>query len=79
MKDAAFSSGVFLAPPENFPEAMQRELSRALDLLAVYQRIPTGVFGAAMIRAVIDAANAALTSGDIGTQVAAYKRLKDLE
>lgn len=61
----------------NLAEGLQAELSRCMDLLAVYQGLgPVGTFGAIMIRACIDKAHAAQSSGDVVAMIQAYEDLK---
>lgn len=60
--------------------AIQDEIKRNYELLATYKSIgPAGTFGAVMISTDLDAAHAALKSGDVIEIVRAYDRLKDNE
>lgn len=59
-------------------EALPREISRNVELLAVYKEIgPAGAFGALMIKSDIDRATEALASGDVVEMLAAYNAMKD--
>lgn len=56
-----------------------KELERARKLLAIYESIPEGLFGAAMIRMAIARAEAAQASGDVVAIVAAFQELRELK
>ncbi len=48
----------------NLIEEIQSEISRCTELVKLYEEIPTGGFGATMIRQSIEAAEKALASDD---------------
>ena len=56
-----------------------KELERVRKLLAIYESIPEGRFGAMMIRQSIARAEAAQASGDVVAIVAAFQELKEWE
>ncbi len=62
-------------------DALPREMARVRDhVLPHYLEIgPSGMFGAAFIRADLDRAARALASGDIAEMISAYKALKETE
>lgn len=57
---------------EDFP----KELQRVRELVPLYDAIPTGAFGAMMLRQVLDRAEKAAISGDIVAMLASYQELK---
>jgi hypothetical protein len=65
--------------PETLGEALPREMARVRDhVLPHYVEIgPAGMFGAAMIRADLDRAAAALAAGDVVAMMDAYVALRD--
>ena len=63
----------------NLAEALAKEIERNRELLKLYQGIPTGAFGAAMINHDIKVAVEALASGDIVKIVQAYDAMKGNE
>ena len=64
---------------ENIADALAKEIKRNQELLEVYRDIPTGVFGATMIKEDIDFAIDALAGGDIVEILKAYKRMVNNE
>jgi len=62
-----------------FGDALPKEMARVRDhILPRYVEIgPAGMFGAAMIRANLDAAARALASGDVVAMIAAYRSLQE--
>lgn len=61
---------------ENLAEGLQRQISRNQELLEIYKTIPTGAFGAAMIKRDLDAAIKAMAEGDTVAMISAYKALE---
>ena len=60
--------------------AFQADLQRVRDLLVVYKQLgPAGMFGAVMIRSVIEQAERAQASGDVVAIVRAFAALKGCE
>jgi hypothetical protein len=59
-------------------EKIQKEIDRVKELLVFYEEIPTGGFGAAMIKASIKNAESVLEAGNY-TEHSAKECLKDLE
>jgi len=51
-------------------------MNRCRDLIKIYDTIPTGAFGAAMIKQDIVAAEKAMASGDTVQMLRYYKALK---
>ncbi len=60
----------------NLIEAMQSEISRCKELIKTYEEIPTGGFGAAMIKQSVEAAEKALASDDTVKMVLCLKDLR---
>lgn len=63
----------------NLMEGLIQETNRCREVLAEYEKIPTGAFGAMMIREDIKEAEAAMASDDAVRMLAAYKRVKEVE
>lgn len=63
----------------NLKDGLNTELKRAKELLEVYGSIPTGGFGATMIRQTIKDAESSMQLGDTVGMVKAYQRLQNLE
>lgn len=63
----------------NLIEGIQSEQERVRELLTLYQEIPTGAFGAAMLTQAIKESEDALASGDVVRQLRAYEALKNCE
>ena len=61
----------------NLIEGMLSEMDRCRDLIKIYNTIPTGAFGAAMIKQDIVAAEKAINSGDTVEMIRCYKSLKN--
>lgn len=57
---------------EEFPKEQQR----VRNLLPLYDSIPTGAFGAAMLRQVLTRAEQAAASGDVIAMLRSYEELK---
>jgi hypothetical protein len=68
--------------PQNITEsitladALPREQERVRELVAVYDTIPTGAFGAAMLRQALTRAEHAASSGDVVAMLRSYEELK---
>lgn len=60
-------------------EALPEEIERCQELLKVYDAIPAGAFGAAIIRGKIKQAVEASASGDVVQIIRAYNALKECE
>jgi len=65
--------------PKNLLDGLREELNRCRELLRIYEGIPAGQFGAAMIRKDIEEGEAAISSGDVVRMISSYKSLKDCE
>jgi len=63
----------------NLVQGMLEELARARELLKVYEDIPTGAFGAAVIRAAIKDAEQSMAVQDLPDMIRAFKALEKLE
>jgi len=61
----------------NLIEGLLSEMDRCRDLIKIYDTIPAGAFGAAMIKQDIVAAEKAISSGDTISMIQCYKALKD--
>ena len=59
----------------NLIDGLNSELKRAKELLEVYESIPTGGFGAVMIKQTIDHAELSMQTGNTVEMVNAYQRL----
>jgi hypothetical protein len=62
---------------ENLMDGLMDELNRNRELLKEYQKIPTGMFGAAFIKNDIEMGEKAIREGDTVEMVKAYARLKE--
>jgi hypothetical protein len=65
-----------MATEVSLVEAFPAEQERVRDLLSVYETIPTGGFGAMMIRDVLKRAEQAAISGDVVAMLRSYEELK---
>ena len=63
----------------NLIDGLNHELTRAQELLKLYEGIPTGGFGAMVIIQAIKDAEKSIVHGDTVGMLQAYKRLKALE
>lgn len=63
----------------NLIEGLMQEIERNEELAKVYDTIPTGVFGAVMIREDVKRAKAAIASGDVVNELRIYAALKGNE
>ncbi len=61
----------------NLMEGLLKQLGRNREILKQYEDIPEGVFGAAMIRESILAAEKAMIDGDAVAMLRAYKGLEN--
>ncbi len=64
---------------DNLMNGLQKELKRNRGILLEYEAIPTGFFGATMIKQAIAAAELAITSDDIVEMMRCYKELQETE
>ena len=62
---------------ENLMDGLVDELNRNRELKAEYDKIPTGFFGASMIKIDIKIGEDAINSGDVIQMMTAYTALKD--
>lgn len=60
-------------------ESLLDEIQRCSELVTVYDSIPTGAFGAMMIRQELHAAKDAISAGDLVAMLKAHERLKGCE
>lgn len=58
-------------------DGLQTEMDRCRKLIKTYNEIPTGAFGAAMIKAEIKNAESAIANGDIVKMIYCYKSLEE--
>lgn len=63
----------------NLAEALPAEQKRVRELVAIYDTIPTGGFGAAMLRQALTRAEQAAASGDVVAMLRSYEELKDCQ
>ena len=61
----------------NLLEGLLKQLNRNREILKLYEDIPSGAFGAAMIRESILVAEKAIVDGDTVAMLRAYKELED--
>lgn len=61
---------------QTFADAFQREQERVRELVKIYDEIPTGAFGAAMLRQALSRAEQAAMSGDVIAMLRSYEELK---
>lgn len=64
---------------ENLMEGLIGEVKRCRELLGHYEAIPTGFFGASLLRKDIELAEKAMGSGDVVEMVKTYKMLQEHE
>lgn len=60
----------------NLISGLDEQLKRNRELLKLYEEIPAGAFGAAMIRKDIEAGEKALADGDVVAMLRAFKALE---
>ncbi len=63
--------------PDNLIEALQKEITRSKKLIVEYEKLPTGGFGAAMIKVSVMEAEAAIASMDAVQIVRCLKSLRE--
>lgn len=63
----------------NLIDGLNSKLKRAKELLEVYESIPTGGFGAVMIKQTIELAELSIQTGNTVEMVKSYQRLQNLE
>lgn len=63
----------------NLIDGMQREMNRCRELLKLYEQIPTGTFGAAVIKQGISKAEKAIADDSIVEMLKSYEALKGFE
>lgn len=63
----------------NLVDGLNQELERARELLDVYEGIPSGGFGAMVIRETIEHAEKSMQLGDTVEMLKAYGSLQKLE
>ena len=63
----------------NIMDGLNIELKRAKELLEVYNSIPTGFFGSAIIQQTIEHAELSMQTGNTVEMMKAYKLLQNLE
>ena len=63
----------------NLIEGLLEEIERNEELARVYDIIPTGAFGATMIRIDIKRAREAIANGDVIEEMQVYEALKNNE
>ena len=61
---------------QTLADAFPREQERVRELVKIYDEIPTGAFGASMLRLVLTRAEQAAMSGDITAVLRSYEELK---
>lgn len=63
----------------NLAEGIEQEINRCQDLIDVYRTIPTGAFGAMMIRLAVDRAIRATAEQDTVAMIRAYNELRSCQ
>ena len=63
----------------NLIEEIQSELKRVKEILPLYEAIPTGAFGAMMIKSDIKAGEESIASGDTVKMVSALANLQSIK
>ena len=61
---------------ESLAQEFPKEQQRVRELLEVYNTIPTGAFGAMMLRQALTRAEQAAASGDVIAMLRSYEELK---
>ena len=56
--------------------ALPREIERVAKLIPIYRSVPTGFIAAGLMQASLNAAQAAIGSGDLAGMIRAYADLK---
>lgn len=60
----------------NLAEALPAEQQRVRELVKIYDNVPHGAFGAAMLRQALTRAEQAAASGDVVAMLRSYEELK---
>jgi hypothetical protein len=60
-------------------DGMFDEMSRAREILKMYEEIPQGAFGASMIRQTIQRAEQAIKDNDVVEMVISFQQLKEIQ
>lgn len=63
----------------NLIDGLNSELTRARELLKLYEGIPTGAFGVALIKTVIEHAELSMRTDNLPEMMKAYDALRKLE
>lgn len=63
----------------NLIEGLQQEMNRCRGLLKLYEEIPTGAFGAMMIKLDIQKSEQAIASDDVVQMLICLETLKELK
>lgn len=63
----------------NLIEGIQSQTNRCREVLKIYEELPTGEFGAMMIKQSIKAAETAIAGGDVVEMLRCYKDLEGIE
>ena len=63
----------------NLIEGIQEQCNRCRELKKVYDTIPTGRFGGAIIQQAVTEGEASIASGDAVRMLSAYKELESCE
>lgn len=65
-----------MSETKTLADALPAEIERVQELLPLYDKIPTGVFAATMMRQSIKRAHAAMVEGDAVAMLRCYEDLK---
>ncbi len=65
--------------PKSLGDQLPVEIKRCKGLLEIYESIPTGGFGSAVIKLAIQRAEKAQGDGDVAEMIRCYNELKELE
>jgi hypothetical protein len=65
-----------MGEPDSLGDAFPREQERVRELLTLYQTIPTGAFGAMMLKGVLQRAEQAAAGGDVVAMLGSFEELK---
>jgi len=60
-------------------DGLLEQMDRAREILKMYEEIPQGAFGAAVIRQSIAAAEKSISSGDVVQMLRCYHDLEEIE
>lgn len=64
---------------ENLINALQYEMNRNRELLEIYRKIPTGVFGVSILEKMLEQAENAINNNDVIEMLTAYQDLQKSE